>query len=522
LDDEGGALGLRKIYVFDTTLRDGEQSPGVNLNTREKLEIAYQLEKLGIDRMEAGFPAASPGDLAAVNAVAKAVKNVTVIGLSRSREQDIDAVREALIGAQDPCIHIFLATSPIHRKHKLRMEKHQVLETAQAALRYAKRYFSKIEFSLEDAGRTELDFMVEMVSMAVNEGAKVVNIPDTVGYLNPSEYGAIFKHLKENVPDVEKVQLSAHCHNDLGMATANTLAAIQNGADQIEGTINGIGERAGNTAIEEIAMALETRQEFFGAKTSLNLSEISRTSRLVSKLTGMVVPGNKAIVGANAFAHESGIHQDGMLKEKTTYEIVTPETIGLKESKLVLGKHSGRHAFREKLLDMGYELDEQELNEAFSKFKLLADKKKEISDDDIVALVEEKLVDTPEVYKLDTIFVTYGNRSVPSAQVRIIKDQGQVLEEEADGNGSVDAIYNAIDKATGEEVTLSDYSIKSVSRGKDAQGEVHVVLTQADVSAQGRGLSTDILEASARAYVDALNQLIEKRKTFSKRERATL
>jgi len=513
---------MRKIYIFDTTLRDGEQSPGVNLNTREKVEIAHQLEKLGVDRMEAGFPAASPGDLAAVNAVARAVKDVTVIGLSRSREQDIDAVREALIGAQDPCIHIFLATSPIHRKHKLRMDKEQVLETAQSALRYARKYFSKIEFSLEDAGRTEYDFIAQMVGMAIKEGASVVNIPDTVGYLNPSEYGAIFKFVKENVPDVEKIQLSAHCHNDLGMATANTLAAIQNGADQIEGTINGIGERAGNTAIEEIAMALATRQSFFNATTSLQLSEIARTSRLVSKLTGMVVPGNKAIVGANAFAHESGIHQDGMLKEKTTYEIMTPESIGLKESKLVLGKHSGRHAFREKLIDLGYELDDLQVNEAFAKFKDLADKKKEVSDDDLLALIEEKLIDTVEVFKLETIYVTYGNTSVPTAKVRIVKDENQVLIEEAEGNGSVDAIYNAIDKATLEEVALDDYSIKSVSHGKDALGEVHVVLTQKGVSAQGRGLSTDILEASARAYVDALNRLIEKRVTFSNRENVKL
>ncbi len=513
---------MRKIYVFDTTLRDGEQSPGVNLNSREKVEIAHQLEKLGIDRMEAGFPAASPGDLAAVNAVARAVKNVTVIGLSRSREQDIDAVREALIGAQDPCIHIFLATSPIHRKHKLRMDKEQVLETAQSALRYARKYFSKIEFSLEDAGRTEYDFIAQMVGMAIKEGASVVNIPDTVGYLNPSEYGAIFKFVKENVPDVEKIQLSAHCHNDLGMATANTLAAIQNGADQIEGTINGIGERAGNTAIEEIAMALATRQSFFNATTSLQLSEIARTSRLVSKLTGMVVPGNKAIVGANAFAHESGIHQDGMLKEKTTYEIMTPESIGLKESKLVLGKHSGRHAFREKLIDLGYELEDQQVNDAFAKFKDLADKKKEVSDDDLLALLEEKLIDTVEVFKLETIYVTYGNTSVPTAKVRIVKEENQELIEEAEGNGSVDAIYNAIDKATLEEVTLDDYSIKSVSHGKDALGEVHVVLTQNGVSAQGRGLSTDILEASARAYVDALNRLIEKRVTFSNRENVKL
>jgi len=513
---------VRKIYVFDTTLRDGEQSPGVNLNTREKVEIAHQLERLGIDRMEAGFPAASPGDLAAVNAVANAVKNVTVIGLSRSREQDIDAVKEALKGAQDPCIHVFLATSPIHRQHKLRMDKAQVLDTARSAIRYAKKTFSKIEFSLEDAGRTEYDFLVEMVNMAVEEGAAVVNIPDTVGYLSPYEYGNIFKHLKENVHGIEKVQLSAHCHNDLGMATANTLAAILNGADQIEGTINGIGERAGNTAIEEIAMALETRQEFFQAKTSLQLSEIARTSRLVSRLTGMVVPGNKAIVGANAFAHESGIHQDGMLKEKTTYEIMTPESIGLKESKLVLGKHSGRHAFRERLIDLGYELEEEALNRAFAQFKDLADKKKEVTDEDLLAVIEEKLQDAPEVYKLESIFVTYGDESVPTAKVRIATLDGDTVEKQAEGNGSVDAIYNAIDQVSGEDVTLSDYSIKSVTHGKDALGEVHVVLTQNQVSVQGRGVSTDILGASARAYVDGLNQLIEKRKTYTNRVNVNL
>ncbi|MDQ0087199.1 2-isopropylmalate synthase [Paenibacillus anaericanus] len=502
---------MRKIYIFDTTLRDGEQSPGVNLNTREKLEIAYQLEKLGVDRIEAGFPAASPGDLASVNAVARAIKQSTVIGLSRSRVQDIDAVREALKGAADPCIHLFLATSPIHRKYKLKMEKEQVLETAQAAIRYARKYFSKVEFSCEDAGRTEIEFLCEMTEMAISEGVSVVNIPDTVGFLYPHEYGNIFKTLKEKVPNIEKIQLSAHCHDDLGMATANSLAAILGGADQIEGTVNGIGERAGNTAIEEVAMALETRSEFFGAKTSLALSEISRTSRLVSRLTGMVVPGNKAIVGANAFAHESGIHQDGMLKEKTTYEIMSPETIGLKESKLVLGKHSGRHAFREKLIDLGYTLDEERLNLAFAKFKELADKKKDVSDGDLLAIVEERLIDTPEFFSLETIYVSYGNEMIPSAKVRIVTVDGDVLEREAEGNGSVDALYNAIDKAVGEEVTLSDYSIKSVSHGKDAQGEVHVVLTQNEISVQGRGVSTDILEASARAYVDALNRLIESR-----------
>ncbi|MBN2980002.1 2-isopropylmalate synthase [Cohnella algarum] len=515
---------MRKIYIFDTTLRDGEQSPGVNLNTQEKLEMAYQLERLGVDRIEAGFPAASPGDLAAVNAVAKAVKNASIVGLARSREQDIDAVRDALKDAQDPCIHIFLATSPIHRKHKLRMEKEQVLETAERAIQYAKKYFSKIEFSAEDAGRTELDFLCEVTELAVKNGVSVVNIPDTVGYMTPQEFGNIFKTLKEKVPDIDRIQLSAHCHDDLGMATANALAAILNGADQIEGTINGIGERAGNTALEEVALALHTRAEFFQAKTTLNLQEIAKTSRLVSKLTGMVVPGNKAIVGANAFAHESGIHQDGVLKEKTTYEIISPATIGLKDSKLVLGKHSGRHAFREKLVDLGFEnLTGDQLNAAFGKFKDLADRKKDVSNEDIIALMEEKMVDTPEVYALDQLVIAFDSRKGPEATVRLQTDGGPI-ETKAVGNGSVDAIYRAIDELTKEEVVLDDYTIKSVTDGTDALGDVHVVLRQGEVSAQGRGVSTDILEASARAYVDALNRLIDKRNapTRARRDNVTL
>mgnify|MGYP001336637791 CR=1 FL=1 len=503
---------MRKIYVFDTTLRDGEQTPGVNLNTEEKVRIALQLEKLAVDRIEAGFPAASPGDRAAVGAVARAVKNATVVALARCRTEDIDAAVEALKGAEDPCLHLFLASSPIHRKYKLKMEKHEVLETAEAAIRYARRFIDKIEFSPEDAGRTELDFLCEIAAMAVRLGVCVLNIPDTVGYMTPVEFGNIFRTIRENVPGIERVQLSAHCHDDLGLATANSLAAIANGADQIEGTINGIGERAGNTAIEEVALALETRFDFFQAKTTLNLKEIAATSRLVSKLTGMPVPGNKAIVGANAFAHESGIHQDGMLKEKTTYEIISPETIGLKASRLVLGKHSGRHAFKEKLADMGYDLSEEQLNEAFAKFKELADRKKTVTDEDIRAILDEKLGRAPEVFVLESLTVSYDSRSVPTAVVRVRKED-RVLEKTGTGNGSVDAIYNAIQGITQEQVELEDYSIRSVSQGTDALGEVHVVLNQGDLSAAGRGVSTDILEASAKAYLNALNRLIELRRS---------
>lgn len=512
---------MRKIYIFDTTLRDGEQSPGVNLNTQEKVEIALQLEKLGVDVIEAGFPAASPGDLAAVREVAKAVKKPVVLGLARARDKDIEAVREALEGTANPGIHVFIATSPIHRQYKLRMEKHEVKEAARQAILLCKQYFDYVEFSCEDAARTEIDFLIEMVTQAVELGVKVVNIPDTVGYMNPDEYGRIFKTLKEQVPGIENVRLSCHCHDDLGMATANALAAIQNGADQVEGTFNGIGERAGNTALEEVVMALDTRYDYFGCKTTLNLSEIARTSQLVSRLTGMVVPGNKAIVGANAFAHESGIHQDGFLKEKTTYEIMTPETIGLKESKLVLGKHSGRHAFRDKLEDMGYTLQDEQLNEAFSKFKELADKKKYVTDDDIRALVDEEIIDTSGVYTLGSIRVMYENVT-PTATVTVKDREGEGLTGTASGNGSVDAIYKAIEQATGEAVDLEEYSVRAVSSWQDALGEAHVVLRQANIRMGGRGISTDVLESSARAYLDALNRIIERRASGTERESAQL
>lgn len=502
---------MRKIFVFDTTLRDGEQSPGVSLTTEEKVEIALQLEKLGIDRIEAGFAATSPGDLHSIREVAKRVKHATLLSLARCHMKDIDAAVEALKDAEDPCLHLVLATSPIHREYKLRMDKSKVMETAEAAIRYGRKFFDKVEFSAEDASRTEIDFLCEMTAMAIKAGATVVNLPDTVGFATPEQFGAMFRTIKQTVPGIEKIQLSTHCHDDLGMATANTLAAIANGVDQFEGTINGIGERAGNTCIEEVALALETRSDFYGAKTSLNLGEIYKTSRMVSKMTGMGVPGNKAIVGANAFAHESGIHQDGMLKNPSTYEIITPETIGASASKLVLGKHSGRHAFKEKLADLGYALSEEELNIAFAKFKALADRKKNILSEDIRALLEENIASGPRAFVLDSIHVSYGNRTLPTASVRIVKEDGSFAEEAAVGNGSVDAVYQAIAKSTGIHAELEDYSIHSVTQGTDAQGEVHVVLKQGNETATGRGVSTDIIEASAKAYVEAVNRLISRR-----------
>lgn len=504
---------MRKIYVLDTTLRDGEQSPGVSLSSQEKVEIALQLERLGIDRIEAGFPITSRGEVASVQEVAKVIQNATVVAFARSREQDIDAAREALKHAVDPCLHLFLATSPIHREFKLKMDKSKVLDTLEAAIRYGRKYFDKVEFSAEDASRTEIEFLCEVTNRAIRAGATVVNLPDTVGFATPEQFGRIFKTVKAEVPGIERIQLSTHCHDDLGMATANTLAAIEGGVDQIEGTINGIGERAGNTAIEEVALALETRGDSYGgAKTSLVLSEIHRTSRLVSKLTGMIVPGNKAIVGANAFAHESGIHQDGMLKNRATYEIITPETIGISASKLVLGKHSGRHAFKERLIDLGYSLDEEHLNIAFTKFKDLADRKKEVLTEDIRALVEENVTAGPVPFKLDNIQVSYGNRSLPTAAVRIILEDGNTVEKAAIGNGSVDAVYRAIDMATGLDTELEDYRIHSVTQGTDALGEVHVVLRIQEVTATGRGISTDIIEASAKAYLDAKNRIAAREK----------
>ncbi|OEF95653.1 2-isopropylmalate synthase [Desulfuribacillus alkaliarsenatis] len=504
---------MREIQIFDTTLRDGEQSPGVNLNTNEKLEIASQLERLGVNVMEAGFPAASPGDFEAVQAIANQVQKATVAALSRSVVKDIDRAYEAIKGAVSPRIHVFIATSQIHMQHKLQKTPDQVLEIARAMVKHTKKYVSDVQFSAEDAGRSDIEYLKRIIEAVIDEGATVINVPDTVGFLMPEEYGELIRRLKTEIPNSHKAQFSGHCHNDLGLAVANSLAGIRNGLDQVEGTINGIGERAGNAAIEEIAMSLYTRANYFQAKTTLDLSQISRTSMLVSRLTGMMVPRNKAIVGANAFAHESGIHQDGMLKDKSTYEIITPETIGLKKSSLVLGKHSGRHAFKDKLQELGFAISEELVNKAFEQFKDLADKKKEVTDADISAIVEGEVITTPqETYQLDYLHISSGNSSIIStATVRLKTADGVTQEEAACGDGPINAIYNTIDRLSGEALELTDYRIRSVSGGRDALGEVFVRVKQGRLSVNGRGMSTDILEASAKAYINALNRIIVKK-----------
>ncbi|SFA44968.1 2-isopropylmalate synthase [Anoxybacillus pushchinoensis] len=499
---------MRKINIFDTTLRDGEQSAGVNLNLHEKLEIARQLERLGVDIIEAGFPAASKGDFQAIQAIAQTVRNCSVTGLSRSVQSDIDAAWEALKDGAEPRLHVFIATSPIHMQYKLRMTPEQVIETAVESVRYAKKYFPIVQWSAEDACRSDLPFLATIVERVIEAGANVINIPDTVGYITPKQYGDIFSFLKENVRNIEKISLSAHCHDDLGMAVANSLAAIEAGATQIEGTVNGIGERAGNAAIEEVAVALYIRRDYYQAETRLNLQEIKRTSNLVSKLTGMIVPPNKAIVGKNAFAHESGIHQDGVLKEKTTYEIISPQLVGVQSNAMVLGKHSGRHAFRTRIQELGYSLTDEEVNRLFGRFKDLADKKKDITDDDLIALILDEKLDTyKNFYQLCSIQVQYGTNQIPTAVVVLKNGEGNDIQEAATGAGSVEALYNALEKALQLPVTLLDYRIESVGSGRDALAQVYVKVSLDGKEASGRGTAQDVLEASAKAYIHAVNRM---------------
>ncbi|MDA8234282.1 MAG: 2-isopropylmalate synthase [Clostridia bacterium] len=504
---------MSRIYFFDTTLRDGEQSPGVSLNIKEKLEIARQLTKLGVDIIEAGFPVASPGDFEAVKTIAQNIKGVTIAGLCRTSFADIDRAWEALKYADQPRLHTFIATSDIHLKHKLCKTRPEVLEAAVAAVKHAKGYTSDIEFSAEDAFRSDLDYLCQVLEAVIEAGATTVNVPDTVGYGTPNELGKFIADIRERVPNIHKARISVHCHNDLGLAVANTLAAIANGAEQVECTINGIGERAGNAALEELIMALYTRKSEYGKEAGINTVEIYRTSKLVSSLTGMPIQPNKAVVGKNAFVHESGIHQDGVLKERTTYEIMNPELIGLSVNNIVLGKHSGRHAFRDRLKELGYALSDEELGKAFVRFKNLADRKKEISDQDLEAIVEEEIRRIPEAYHMEYMHISSGTTVVPTATVGLrLEETGELIEEAACGDGPVDAIYKAIDKLTGAGGTLVNYALNAITGGKDALGEVTVKIQGEDKRVvTGRGVSTDVLEASARAYVNAVNKLVYER-----------
>jgi len=497
----------RRIFIFDTTLRDGEQSPGISLNMNEKLKIAMQLSELGVDIIEAGFPIASKGDFEGVRSIAKNIRNSTIAALARTAKQDIERAWEALEYAEQPRIHTFIATSDIHMKYKLKMESEDVLRKAAEMVAYARGLCPEVEFSPEDATRTDPEFLYRVIESVINAGARIVNIPDTVGYLTPIEFGGLIRDIRNNVSNIDKAVISVHCHNDLGMAVANSLSAIENGADQVECTINGLGERAGNAALEEIVMALKTRNDYYPTSTRIVTEKIYRTSSMISFATGMSVQPNKAIVGANAFAHESGIHQHGMMSNSKTYEIMTPESIGLKQSQMVLGKHSGRHAFEEKLKELGYSnLEQEEINKAFQLFKDLADKKKYIMDRDIEALVTQESNKVSETYKLEDFQISSGS-SITSTSTVKIKCKDGIYEEAACGDGPVDATFNAIDRVTGMKVKLEEYSIKASTGGKDALGEVTVKISKDNMRSVGYGVSTDIIEASAKAYVNAINRM---------------
>jgi len=503
-----------RVYIFDTTLRDGEQSPGVSLNVEEKVEIAQQLARLGVDIIEAGFPNASPGDFEAVKAIARQVKGPVIAGLARVNFEDIDRAWAALQDAERPRIHVFCATSEVHMQYKLQMTREQVLAAIVNGVRRAKSYTEDVEFSPEDGFRSDREFLCQVVKAAIEAGATTINIPDTVGYATPEEIGAMFREVLEKVPEARQVILSAHCHNDLGLAVANSLASLENGVRQIECAVNGIGERAGNTSLEEIVMALYTRKDHYQLETGIRTEEIYRTSKLVSSLTGMPIQYNKAIVGRNAFLHEAGIHQDGVLKERTTYEIMNPAMIGLVQNNIFLGKHSGRHAFGDRLKELGFELTKDELDRAFARFKELADRKKEISDKDLEALVEHEIKTVPERIVLEHLQVTSGNRITPTATVAITLD-GTLKEEAACGEGPVDAVFQALDKLTGLQVCLKNYVLDAVTGGQDAMGQVTVKVGYGDQVFTGRGLSTDIIEASARAYIHALNKLYDELETLA-------
>lgn len=495
-----------KIYIFDTTLRDGEQSPGATMNTSEKIRLAKQLERLGVDVIEAGFPIASSGDFQAVEKIALNARGVQVSGLARANPKDIETAWEAIKKGEAPRIHTFIATSPIHMEQKLRMPPEKVLEAAREAVKLAKKFTSNVQFSAEDAGRSDIDFLCRVTEEVIRVGATTVNIPDTVGYTLPHEFGERIKYLMENVPNIHQAVISVHCHNDLGLAVANSLAAVRNGARQVECTINGIGERAGNASLEEVVMAVRTRADILNCHTDINTREIFASSRLVTHITGIIVQPNKAVVGANAFAHEAGIHQDGVLKDKRTYEIMTPESIGATVIPLVLGKHSGSHAFKIRLEELGYHLEQGDIDRVFSKFKELTDKKKEIFDDDLHALVAEEVFRSGEKYRLEFLTVLSGCGLIPTATVALEID-GEMKQLAGFGSGPVDAVFNTIAKLTNTGAKLLRFAVNAITGGTDAQGEVTVRIEEDGMIVIGQGSDPDIISASAKAYINALNRL---------------
>ena len=498
---------MARIKIFDTTLRDGEQSPGASLDPKEKLQIARQLSNLNVDIIEAGFPITSEGDFKSVSNIAKEIRGVSIAALARAVEKDIECAAKALKHAKSPRIHVFLATSKIHRKFKLAKAKDEIIKTAVKGVKHARKYVDDVEFSPEDATRTEPDFLVEVVESVIDAGAKTVNIPDTVGYAVPEQYASLIKSLKENVKNISKAVISVHCHDDLGLAVANSLTAIKVGATQVECTINGIGERAGNASLEEIVMALKTRKDFFGHTTRIKTHELLATSKIVSGLTGLWVQRNKAVVGENAFAHESGVHQDGILKERTTYEIMRPEEVGLPKTKIVLGKLSGRHAFKKRIKELGYELSDEELEHTFNQFKILADKKKDIYDQDIEALIQDEKSEVPHIYELDSLSISCGPNTVPTAGVRLRVGKDKIVDDATIGDGPIDALFKTIDLITETKGKLLDYNIRAITSGKDAMGEVIVEVDVEGKSYRGRAVSTDIIEASAKAYLNAINKV---------------
>ena len=498
---------MRPITIFDTTLRDGEQSPGASMNIAEKMEIAQALVDLGVDVIEAGFPIASPGDFEAVREIARNIRGSIICGLARCNEMDIHRAWEALAEAEAARIHVFLATSAIHREFKLRMDKEEILSRAVAGVRLAVGLCPDVEFSPEDAARTEPDFLSQVVEAAIKAGATTVNIPDTVGYATPAHMGQVIRTLRERVSNIDRAVISIHCHNDLGLAMANSLAAVEAGAGQVECTINGIGERAGNCSLEEVVMALRTRHDVYGCSTGIVTQRLVPTSRLVANVTGLAVQRNKAIVGRNAFAHEAGIHQDGMLKERSTYEIMRPEDVGLSKTDLVLGKHSGRAALADRAHALGYHLDGEQLKTVFEQFKLLADKKKEIYDGDIAALIEQQIHDAADAWSFVSYQIACGTGVQPVVTLRLRQGEEEFSERMTCGDGPIDAIFLAIEKITGMDVVCKDFRVQAVTVGKDAQGEVNVEVQHQGQTYRGRGISTDSVEASGKAFLNAINRI---------------